>query len=119
MIWAYVGAGALAAGLAGGYYLRDLQADADDKARLEQANKDAMRRAENADRASATYESAKDATQARERVVIKEVTRVVTRPVYRNECVDADGLRILADDIAARTAPRQPAPALPDAARAD
>ena len=115
----YAAAGALAAGLAGGYYLRDLQADAADKQRIEQAARDAARRAEHADQSAAGYETAKAADEVRERIVVKEVTRVVEKPVYRNVCIDADGLRILASDIAARTTPGEPAPTLRPAAPAD
>ena len=110
MIWAYVGAGALVAGLAGGWCARDVKADADDKNRIELAAKDAARRAEHADTAAQGYEIVKANDEVRERIVTKEVIRVVQKPVYRNECVDADGLRILAADIAARTTTGQPAP---------
>ena len=119
MIWGYVGAVALASGLAGGYYLRDLQADAADKLRAEVAARDAHRRIENADRAAGSYEQATAVEETRERVVIKEVTRVVSRPVYRAECVDADGLRILAADIAAGPAAGQLAPGVRTAPAAD
>lgn len=118
MIWAYVGGGALLAGLAGGWYARDVKADADDKVRAEQVAKDIARRANEADAAAASYEALKASIDARERVVIKEVTRVVEKPVYRNECLDDDGLRILAADIQARSAPGKPAAAVPAASAA-
>lgn len=115
MIWAYIGGGALLAGLAGGWYARDVKADADDKIRTEAFAKEIARRANEADAAAASYEALKASTDARERVVVKEVTRVVEKPVYRNECLDDDGLRILAADIQDRPATRQPAATLPAA----
>ena len=115
VIWAYVGIGAFAVGAAGAWQIQEWRHDADDKARVEQAARDSLRRAENADRAAGDYEETKTAAEVRERVVIKEVTRVVEKPVYRNECLDDDGLRILAADIQARTASGKPAAAVPRA----
>lgn len=47
---------------------------------------------------------------AHETTVEKEVIRVVTKTEYRNDCLDDDGLRIIADDIRAANARRGLAP---------
>ena len=47
------------------------------------------------------YAASEAKTNSRERVVIKEVIRVVQKPVYLEQCLDDDGLHILADDAAA------------------
>lgn len=40
--------------------------------------------------------------------IVRESTKFIDRPVYRNRCMDADGLRIL-DDIAANAHGQNPA----------
>lgn len=52
--------------------------------------------------AATKYEAIKTAAEVRERIVEKEVERVVEKPVYTNSCLDADGLKILSDDIKSR-----------------
>lgn len=81
---------------------------------LEQQHKEAVRQLERVDSAATQHEKFRTVAAARERAVIQEVERVVQVPVYRNECFDAAGLRILAADIAARSA-SEPAPAVPGA----
>lgn len=121
MIWAYVAAGAaaVAIGFGSGWQVRDWKADADDLARVQGERKDAFRRAEIVDQAATAHEGTKAAAAARERIVIKEVERVVEKPVYRSVCLDDDGLRILAADIDARHPGGEPPPALPGFAEAD
>ena len=71
------------------------------------------------DTAAEKHEAFKAAVAIREVVVEKEVERVVKNTVYSNICLDPDGLRILANDIAARDTPSQPAPTVPPAPRPD
>lgn len=101
-----------------GWKVRAWKADADDRVAIEQSARDAQRRAEHADTAAVGYEVAKATQDVRERVVIKEVVRVVSKPVYLRECLDDDGLRILAEDVHSRTAPGGAAPAVPAASTA-
>lgn len=71
-------------------------------------------RARTVDAAAARHEGYKAAAKARERQTKPEVDRVVQAPVYRNECISPDGMRILEADIAARRAPAgKSAPAVP------
>lgn len=121
MIWAYVAAGAaaVAIGFGSGWQVRDWKADADQLERLQAEQKDSFRRAEIVDQAATAHEGTKAAAAARERIVIKEVERVVEKPVYRSVCLDDDGLRLLSADIDARHAGGEPAAALPGSSEAD
>ena len=47
------------------------------------------------------------------RSIARDVEKVVTRDVYRNVCLDADGVRIVNDALAGRTGTGQPADAMP------
>ena len=114
-IYAAIAAVIFALGTALGIKIHATMDAAQHARELEQAHKEAARRVERVDNAAIQHEKFKAATDARERTVIQEVERVVQVPVYRNECFDADGLRILAADIAARSAASEPAPAVPGA----
>lgn len=50
--------------------------------------------------------------RANERVINNEIIKVVDRPVYLNECLDADGLRLIERARAGRTNPAEPAAAV-------
>lgn len=50
---------------------------------------------------------AEQARQSTQREIVRESERVVERPVYRSQCVDADGVRLL--DRAAANANGEPA----------
>jgi hypothetical protein len=117
VIWHYV-AGALvvlATGFTGGWQVRGWKATADERERQEaQVELERMQR-RRAAMAAEQYETGRAAAGVRERTVVKEVRRVVEKPVYRDVCLDADGLRILTDDAAASNARRQLAPAVPPA----
>lgn len=66
------------------------------------------------DTAAVKHEQFKARVEVREVQVLKEVDRVIEKNVYSNVCIDDDGLRIIAADIAARhDAPSQPAPTVP------
>lgn len=49
------------------------------------------------------------------RTITRDVEKVVTRDLYRNECLDSDGLRIVNDALAGRASAGQPAASLPTA----
>jgi hypothetical protein len=113
-VYAAVFLAALAVGFGGGWKTRSWKADSDDRARIEaQAEADRLSRAR-VNTAASAHEDSKAAARMRERIVVKEVDRVVEKPVYRNECLDDDGLRILTSDIDAR-AGSKPTSAVPAA----
>ena len=62
--------------------------------------------------ASAALEAARNEREIVYRTITKTVEKVVERPVYRNVCIDDDGLRSINDALAGRTSD----PAKPDAA---
>jgi len=106
---------ALSVGFGSGWKVRAWKASSDDADRVSQVAHDAAVKAERVDTAATAHEAFKAAVQVREHIVYREVERVIEKPVYSNVCLDDDGLRIIAADIAARTAPSEPAPALPSA----
>lgn len=66
-----------------------------------------------ADQAAAGHEADKAAIRTQFVPITQEVERVVEKPVYRAECFDADGLRILRAAASEPAAAGQPAPSLP------
>lgn len=55
----------------------------------------ALEHAEHARKSSAAYQAQKAAREEKERVRYVQVQKIVENPVYRNVCLDADGLREL------------------------
>ena len=71
-------------------------------------------RARTADKASEGHEADKEEARVEFKTIYQDVERIVERPVYRNVCLDADGLRRLTDAIAGPDrAAIEPAPAVP------
>ena len=106
MIAAYVAAGALATGLAMGWAVRDWKAGADEREAAQAAQEIAQEQQRLVNQASARYQARRAGAEQRERVVTKEVLRVLEKPVYRESCLDDDGMRILTEDIQAANARR-------------
>lgn len=75
--------------------------------------RDQVKKIERGDEAATKHEGFKAKEEVRYVTRTKEVERIVERPVYRNICIDADGLRILNDEIAGREPASEPAPAVP------
>ncbi len=64
-----------------------------------------------------THAEAKVKTEIRYVTTVKEVEKLVERPVYLERCMDDDGLRVLNAQILG-TNPPGPGPALPEAGHA-
>lgn len=109
----------LAMGFAGGWRTHSWKVAADAAETAEATAAEAARRAEQHDAAEVAFEKGRASAEVREVEVVKEVVRVVSKPVYRDMCFDADGVRILTEDIAAANARRNPAPTVPTSAPAD
>lgn len=118
MIAAYVGVGALVVGFGVGWQVHSWKTGAEEAQRQQAAQELANESQRLVSRASAQHETRREQREARERVVVREVQRVVEKPVYREQCLDDDGLRILTEDIAASNARRELAPAVPAASAA-
>ena len=72
---------------------------------------------QNSNTAAVAHESDKVRIETEYRDVIREVQRVVEKPVYRNVCLDPDGLSVIGDALArAYNDPGEPGNAVPKAA---
>lgn len=98
---------------AGAWQVQNWRADAREKQRLEALHRDMRAAEKQIDSAAAGHEADKRHIEVEYREITKEVERVVEKPVYRNVCLDADGLRVLADAIAPGAAASEPARAVP------
>jgi hypothetical protein len=98
-------AGSLFSGV-GVWKVQSWRHDAAEKNRIEQEARSLLRRQENAIEASTKYQETQADANAREVIVTKEVIRVVQKPVYREQCFDDDGMRIIAADVQAANARR-------------
>lgn len=58
------------------------------------------------------YEALKSKREYNERVIVKNVEKIVTRDVYRNVCIDDDGLRLINEAISGRN-PAKPETEMP------
>ncbi|EMT5208727.1 TPA: hypothetical protein ACKUHM_001804, partial [Neisseria gonorrhoeae] len=55
----------------------------------------AVEHAEHARKSSAAYQAQKAAREEKERVRYVQTLKIIEKPVYRNACFDADGVREL------------------------
>jgi len=100
------GMGVLAAALfVAGYKVADWRASATLLGVVEAGAEHYRQEAQRADRLAKELEVERDRQKIVYRDVVKEVTRVVERPVYRSECIDDDGLRLANRALDGATAP--------------
>ena len=117
MIWTHMAAAVVAGALAfgGAWRVQDWRFGAKEKERLEQEAELRRMNAKRVDTAAVNHENFKE----RERVVYQTITetvdRIVERPVYRNVCLDDDGVRALNAAIRGAADPGIPAPDVPAA----
>lgn len=114
-LYTYAATAAIAAALAfsGAWKLQALRHDAAEKQRIEQEAKDLHRRTERATASSSTYEDKKAKNEIRYRNVTVTLEKIIERPVYLNQCFDADGLRELNAQIKRSAYPGEPQLKLP------
>ena len=96
---------AVAIGFAGGWKTQGWRWDAADKQRLEQEAKDLHRATERAQASSGAFEQKRSANEIRYRTVTVTLEKIVERPVYLSACFDADGLRVLNEQISGNPNP--------------
>lgn len=89
----------LVLGFGSGMGLQKLFWIAADKERIENEAKTKENNKEKSHEASASYEGKRTANEIRYRTVTVTVEKLVDRPVYINQCLDDDGLRILNEQI--------------------
>ena len=105
---------ALVLAFGAGWWLRGLQVKA---AMVKQTQAQAQADVQQAQRTSEavqTHAEAKVKTEIRYVTTVKEVEKLVERPVYLERCMDDDGLRVLNAQILGTNSP-SPGPALPEA----
>ncbi len=105
---------ALVLAFGAGWWLRGLQVKA---ATVDQTKAQAqadVKQAQRTSEAVQTHAEAKVKTEIRYVTTVKEVEKLVERPVYLERCMDDDGLRVLNAQILG-TNPPGPGPALPEA----
>lgn len=70
-------------------------------------------RTEQLNAVSADLERARNERKVVYKTITQRVDRIVTRDVYRNTCLDSDGLRTINDALAGRASSGEPAESLP------
>lgn len=115
MIYTYVATAILSAVLAfgGAWCVQDWRYGSKEADRLEAAAEQKRMNEKAADVAASGHETDKAKTRVQFKTIYQEVDRVVEKPVYRNVCLDDDGLRLIQAAIGAQPAASQPAPTLP------
>lgn len=79
--------------------VQDWRFDAREKERLELAQEAKKMREKTIGEASAGYEKKKEAARVKYVKVIEEVEKIVERPIYKNICIDEDGLKAINQGI--------------------
>lgn len=104
----YLAAGALLLAIAtgaGGYFhgvdVGQAREQESQRKAVDKANADRDRLRTQIETAAIKHVEADQQRQATQREIIRESTQVVERPVYRTQCVDADGVRLLDRSAAA------------------
>lgn len=59
---------------------------------------------------AAVLENTLKRLKANERIVYRETEKIIDRPVYRSECLDADGVQLIDRTRTGRADPAKPAP---------
>lgn len=104
---------AISVGFTGGWKVQDWRHGNIERQRLEKIAADSRVLVRRIDRASEGFEADKSEILTKFMTITKEVDRVVEKPVYRNVCLDADGLRLLGRAIGAQSGASQPARTVP------
>lgn len=100
-------------GFGGGWVVHGWEQSADEKTRIEQEAKKKDEQVNTAQVASTGFEAKRNTNEVRYRTVTVTVEKIVDRPVYLNQCMDDDGLRIINNQIQRRSDPGQPGIKLP------
>jgi hypothetical protein len=120
VIYTHIAAALLAAGVAGfgAWKVQDWRYGSQEGERLELEAKERGIRAQRGDKAAAGHEADKATIQKQFVTVTETVEKIIEKPVYRDMCFDADGLRAIRDAIHGPGSSSEPAPAVPGPERA-
>lgn len=114
-------AAAVAAALAFGtaWQIQDWRHDAAELERVTAQQEITQENQRLANRGSTSFEKDKTKNATRTRTITVEVDKIIDRPVYRNVCLDADGLQLINAAIGRRDPASQPGHAVPGPAAAE
>jgi len=90
-------AGVLAFGSA--WKIQDWRFGSKEKERLEQVQEAKRMREKQVVTASENYEKKKEVTRVKYVTITQEVEKIVDRPVYKNICIDEDGIKLINEGI--------------------
>ncbi len=111
---AFVAGAWIGHGMTAASYRKDIIAEQAAKIEAVKQAADAVQQAAvDADRHAQELEKARAQREIVYRTITKQVDRIVDRPVYRNVCLDDDGLRVINDALSGQATPD---PGQPDAA---
>lgn len=115
MIYNYVATALIAAAVSavGAWQVQAWRFDALDKQRIEAQAEQRRTQEKAASAASTGFEQDRTQNETRTRTVYVKVDKIIDRPVYRTMCVDADGLRLLNDQIRRADDAGEPGSAMP------
>ena len=104
---------AVAIGFTSGWKTQGWRWDAADKQRIELEARERQKQLDRATTASTTFEDKRATNETRYRTVTVTLEKVVERPVYLQQCVDADGLQQLNAQISRTADPGEPSIRMP------
>lgn len=102
----------LLSGFAGGWKVQAWRHDSAALAAQEQARETERMRRQAANSAAGKHEQARERIRVQIETVREEVERVIEKPVYRNVCLDPDGLHALAEAARSTGYPGKPSGAV-------
>ncbi len=105
-------------GFLGGWKVEAWRRDSADLERQNKAVAESVRRDKASYDAGAEHEDFKAKEEIRYVERWRTATKIIERPVYRNVCIDDDGVRIINDAIAGRLPAGEPLSAVPGSAAA-
>lgn len=108
----------LTAGAVAGWQVQGWRHGRIEAARLEHEAEVRRLNERGAHAASAGYEADRELVRVEFQTITREVDRVVEKPVYRNVCLDADGLQLLERATRGSAATGEPGDAVPGPADA-
>lgn len=105
--------GSFAAGGATSWKVQNWRHDSMEKQRIEQESKEQGIRAQRVGTAAEAHEADKEKLRTQFVTITQTVEKIIEKPVYRDMCFDADGLRALGDAIQGGTTGGESAAAMP------
>lgn len=106
-------AGVLLVAFGGGWYARGQLEEIEDAKQAQAIQRAVDTFREHEQNVARTLDQKLEKLKANERVIEREIPKIIDRPVYRNVCIDADGLRLLEEARVGKTGAGKPADKVP------